>query len=145
MLFACCVAFKTTMKPLKVNSTIIIPILSDADQTRKLRSKPPNNPQANCILPIIALAVPARAPCLDIASAIAFGPVNPIPEIAKNSHNITSHKGAIGIKPAINTMLAPVTCTIEPAFKRLVISTRVVKCLFNDDISIMPKALRPNT
>ncbi|SSS06223.1 Uncharacterised protein [Acinetobacter baumannii] len=80
-----------------------------------------------------------------MARAMAFGPVKPIPEIAKNSPNITSHKGAAEIKPAINTILAPVTCTIEPAFKRLVISTRVVKCLFKDDINIMPKAFSPNT
>ncbi|MNP59442.1 hypothetical protein D3C76_1544390 [compost metagenome] len=118
-------------------------MLSDADQMRKLSSTPPKRPQANCILPIIALAVPARAPCLDIASAIAFGPVKPMPEIAKNSPNITSHKGAAGIKPAINTIMAPVTCTSEPAFNRLVISTRDVKCLFKDDINIMPKAFNP--
>ena len=51
---------------------------------------PPSKPQANCILPMMALAVPALAPCFDMAKAIALGPVKPIPETARNKPDTTT-------------------------------------------------------
>jgi hypothetical protein len=93
--------------PAEVNINIMSPIFNDAFQIKKFRITPPNKPHANCILPIIALAVPARAPCLDIAKAIAFGPVNPIPDTTKNKPNINIHNGALCIDPANTTHTAP--------------------------------------
>lgn len=68
---------------------------------------PPNKPQVNCTLPIMALAVPALAPCFDMANAIALGPVKPIPETTRNKPDINSQSGAWFIKPALTTINAP--------------------------------------
>ena len=93
-------------------------IFKSADQTKKFRITPQSKPHANCILPIIALAVPARAPCSDIAIAIAFGPVKPIAATAKNIPAHTTDKGADAMLPAINSKITPNNCKALPNFKR---------------------------
>ncbi len=57
---------------------------SEAQPVKKLSSIPPNQATGRiAALPIIALAVPARAPCFAMASDMALGPVKPIPATTK--------------------------------------------------------------
>ena len=56
----------------------------------------------------MALAVPARAPCSDMAKAIALGPVKPKPDTVKNKPTIIIANDACGNKPLSSTITAPV-------------------------------------
>ena len=98
------------LRPLHTNAVIFaMAIFKSADQSRKLRITPQSRPQPNCILPIIALAVPARAPCSDIAIAMAFGPVKPIAATARNIPAQTIYKGACFMLPATRYQQQPHT------------------------------------
>ena len=79
---------------------------------------PPNKPSENCTLPMIALAVPARAPCLDIANAIEFGPVKPIPATVINKPIMTINNDGSASQLTINSIEDPITCIDPPICKR---------------------------
>ena len=93
-------------------------IFNNALQNIKFKINPPIRPQANCKLPINALAVPARAPCFDIAKAIAFGPVKPIPETVRNIPNMTQTNGVLSNSAAISKTTTPNNCIYAPSLKR---------------------------
>ena len=118
-------------------------MFSNELQIRKFNRIPPSKPQANCMLPIIALAVPARAPCSDMARAIALGPVKPIPETAKNMPIKTTHNGLVAINPETNKIVAPISCNMPPIFSRRITEKCCANRLFKVDSSIIPKAFSP--